>query len=293
MANEWFCKLADKELGPLSSRQLIEMAEQQILLPTDFVRRGFNRPWQPASRVKGLIFGRDARRTQTASELASTATIPNIRSEVLATPLRSAAPAPSGETGPPALIASVPRMPIPVLKKQTGVDRAGQGDDKPDGVPRGDKMLSNAAGYLLACLVLVCVMLGAYFFATRFGTLAGRAFALLAVPLVGGGYQLLRLIFPAEADSARHGNFGPGEQAPLALNPSPASSAASEITSGWWLMIDGSVTGPFPASSISKGLNDGTYYPGLLARPGETFNWQPLRDWQISTSHQQQTQRQS
>jgi hypothetical protein len=55
MANEWFCKLAGTEIGPLSPQQLKAMAVKGRLTPDDEVRRGTNGKWSPASAVTGLF----------------------------------------------------------------------------------------------------------------------------------------------------------------------------------------------------------------------------------------------
>jgi hypothetical protein len=55
MAGEWFCKIADRERGPLSSAQLKSLAAQGELHPQDLVRQGTDGAWVPADRVKGLF----------------------------------------------------------------------------------------------------------------------------------------------------------------------------------------------------------------------------------------------
>jgi hypothetical protein len=55
MDGDWFCKIADREIGPLLSQQLRAMAAQGQILPTDSVRRGRTGAWTPASHVKGLF----------------------------------------------------------------------------------------------------------------------------------------------------------------------------------------------------------------------------------------------
>ena len=54
---EWFCKIADREIGPLTSEQLAHMGRAEQLLPTDQVRKGRSGEWVEARRVKGLTFG--------------------------------------------------------------------------------------------------------------------------------------------------------------------------------------------------------------------------------------------
>ena len=53
--DEWFCQIAGREIGPLSSQQLKAMAAQGQILPTDNVRRGTTGHWVAASRVRGLF----------------------------------------------------------------------------------------------------------------------------------------------------------------------------------------------------------------------------------------------
>lgn len=55
MGGEWFCLIADREIGPLLPRQLKAMAASGQILPTDHVRPGRTGSWVLASRVKGLF----------------------------------------------------------------------------------------------------------------------------------------------------------------------------------------------------------------------------------------------
>ena len=55
MAVEWYLRIADKEVGPLSAQQLRTMAGKGQIGPADFVRRGDEGGWLPANRVKGLL----------------------------------------------------------------------------------------------------------------------------------------------------------------------------------------------------------------------------------------------
>lgn len=57
MAGEWFCKIAGNQRGPLSPAQLKLLAAHGELRPQDLVRQGFEGPWAPAERVKGLFSG--------------------------------------------------------------------------------------------------------------------------------------------------------------------------------------------------------------------------------------------
>lgn len=53
--DEWFCRIAGRELGPMSSNQLKAMAAKGEILSTDTVRRGSTGKWILASRVRGLM----------------------------------------------------------------------------------------------------------------------------------------------------------------------------------------------------------------------------------------------
>ena len=55
MEVEWYLKVADKEVGPLSARQLKAMADRGQITPGDPIRRGSEGRWDPAGRVKGLL----------------------------------------------------------------------------------------------------------------------------------------------------------------------------------------------------------------------------------------------
>jgi hypothetical protein len=55
MAVDWYLRIADKEVGPLSAQQLRTMAGKGQIGPEDFVRPGDEGGWVPANRVKGLL----------------------------------------------------------------------------------------------------------------------------------------------------------------------------------------------------------------------------------------------
>jgi hypothetical protein len=55
MADEWYCEISGREVGPLSSQQLRTMAAKGQIWPNDRVRRGEQVPWLPAQNVKGLF----------------------------------------------------------------------------------------------------------------------------------------------------------------------------------------------------------------------------------------------
>ena len=67
MAAEWYLKVADKELGPLTPKQLKIMAGKGQLAPDDPVRQGSEGPWVPAGRVKGLLPGAGSAAAQSNS----------------------------------------------------------------------------------------------------------------------------------------------------------------------------------------------------------------------------------
>jgi hypothetical protein len=53
--SEWFCHIAGREIGPLTSHQLKEMAARGQILPSDRVRQGAMGGWVSASHVRGLF----------------------------------------------------------------------------------------------------------------------------------------------------------------------------------------------------------------------------------------------
>jgi hypothetical protein len=55
MSADWFCKIADKKVGPLNAQQLKTFVAKGQLKPEHLVRRGSEGPWVPAGRVKGLF----------------------------------------------------------------------------------------------------------------------------------------------------------------------------------------------------------------------------------------------
>lgn len=60
MADEWFIKRDDKKTGPYSSTQLVEMAKKGQVLPIDWVAKGEDEKWRPASQMKGLFAAPEA-----------------------------------------------------------------------------------------------------------------------------------------------------------------------------------------------------------------------------------------
>ena len=68
MSVEWYCRLMGTEMGPYTSKQLIEMARSHQLTPQDFVKKGADGRWVDAHRVKGL-FDEDASSTMITANL--------------------------------------------------------------------------------------------------------------------------------------------------------------------------------------------------------------------------------
>jgi len=56
MPTHWFCKLEGKEVGPISSQELLALAQQGRLTPKSLVRPATGTTWAAASNVKGLTF---------------------------------------------------------------------------------------------------------------------------------------------------------------------------------------------------------------------------------------------
>ena len=55
MATQWYCRLMGSELGPFTSKQLLEMARSHQLMPDDAVKKEADGMWVAAHRVKGLF----------------------------------------------------------------------------------------------------------------------------------------------------------------------------------------------------------------------------------------------
>ena len=52
---DWYLKHGDKEYGPMDSNKLKQLAAQNKIRPTDYIRRGADGKWTPASHAKGLF----------------------------------------------------------------------------------------------------------------------------------------------------------------------------------------------------------------------------------------------
>jgi hypothetical protein len=55
MPSQWYCRVMGTEMGPLSSKQLLEMARHHQLTPNDQVRKEADGRWVEASHVRGLF----------------------------------------------------------------------------------------------------------------------------------------------------------------------------------------------------------------------------------------------
>ncbi|MBI3465074.1 MAG: DUF4339 domain-containing protein [Planctomycetes bacterium] len=71
MATEWYCKIADFEDGPFSSKELVEMALAGQISPDSQVRKGSAGKWVSARRVKGLFVKHSQLRNQPYSPLGA------------------------------------------------------------------------------------------------------------------------------------------------------------------------------------------------------------------------------
>lgn len=67
MATQWYCRLMGTEMGPFSSKQLLEMARSHKITPDDAVKKGADGNWVDAHRVKGLFEDLSASTIITAS----------------------------------------------------------------------------------------------------------------------------------------------------------------------------------------------------------------------------------
>ncbi|MGA2257567.1 MAG: DUF4339 domain-containing protein [Thermoguttaceae bacterium] len=55
MSADWFCKIGERKVGPLSGQQLKTIVAKGQLKPEHLVRRGSEGPWVAAGRIKGLF----------------------------------------------------------------------------------------------------------------------------------------------------------------------------------------------------------------------------------------------
>ncbi len=56
MHEQWYCRIENRDYGPMTQNDVASLASQGRLKPTDFVRDGAGSNWVPASRVYGLRF---------------------------------------------------------------------------------------------------------------------------------------------------------------------------------------------------------------------------------------------
>ncbi len=73
MATQWYCKIGDRQYGPLLLEQLERMAQQGQLTPTSQVRRSDSGQWVAAAQVDGIAFDKpsDSRGLPQAQPLAA------------------------------------------------------------------------------------------------------------------------------------------------------------------------------------------------------------------------------
>ncbi|MDA0657597.1 MAG: DUF4339 domain-containing protein [Planctomycetota bacterium] len=55
MATQWFCRLMGEDLGPFSSRDMVELVRNRKLTQEDMIRKGSEGSWLPAYLVQGLF----------------------------------------------------------------------------------------------------------------------------------------------------------------------------------------------------------------------------------------------
>ncbi len=63
--DQWYCKIAGREVGPLSAEQLRSMAARGQILPNDGIRHGTAGAWVLARQVGGLFAAAPAAATPT------------------------------------------------------------------------------------------------------------------------------------------------------------------------------------------------------------------------------------
>jgi hypothetical protein len=112
MSAEWFCKIGDKKIGPLSSQQLKTIVARGQLRREHFVRRGSEGPWIPAGRVKGLFPESSAGSAQSHDNkpLQATSMPPTkVAGKPPAPPSAKAVNLPTAERAPAPPVADVPQ----------------------------------------------------------------------------------------------------------------------------------------------------------------------------------------
>lgn len=153
MAALWYCKIGDRQYGPLEADQLGTMAQKGKLTPHSLVRRGEDGRWVAASQVQGLRFSGSSLQLPKAKPLPPT-------------------PPPKPPTAPP--VASIPVATAVAPAAATPVPAAAQpaapAYDSADLVDDQEKRLSKSAvvlivaGFACVLLVTVGVVVGMQFF---------------------------------------------------------------------------------------------------------------------------------
>jgi hypothetical protein len=106
-AADWFCKIGEKKVGPLTGQQLKTIVAKGQLKPEHLVRRGSEGPWVPAGRIKGLF-------PESASGAAAGKKLPQATAKPLPKAAKPGAP-PAARTAqlPAATESAVPPADIP------------------------------------------------------------------------------------------------------------------------------------------------------------------------------------
>ncbi len=76
MSADWFCKIGERKVGPLSGPQLKTIVARGQLKPEHLVRRGSDGPWVPAGRIKGLFPETPTAKPQSQAKKPATAAPP-------------------------------------------------------------------------------------------------------------------------------------------------------------------------------------------------------------------------
>lgn len=105
----WFCRIAGREIGPLSLEQLQTMAASGQLVPNDRVRQGEAGSWIPADDVEGLFSGSKALPSGALSDDGSILSPPVARILPAATPMPEPAAVPEAGGKVAAAIVQVKR----------------------------------------------------------------------------------------------------------------------------------------------------------------------------------------
>lgn len=107
MAQEWYYKTGNEEKGPISSKELKQLADSGQLSPTDLIRTNEKPDWKPASKVKGLF----PEQTETSSAMETQP--PSFESSIIVPPVAVPVPPPvfeSSSENPP--VFSEPAPPV-------------------------------------------------------------------------------------------------------------------------------------------------------------------------------------